>query len=143
MEVEDDKIIIQYIQKSEDEIIAEIIQKSLKLLYAKYTDTVSSERLFQLLETLWNWSRTYNESFRQVVLLMKNAVGHIIPDSLTEHQCEALRKVLHSLKTGSVLTQKDAIACNLLLRQSGFFTFPLVADKSELEKILLEILQNV
>jgi len=143
MEVDDDKIIIRYIQKNEDEIITETIQKALKLLYTKYTASISSERLFQLLETLWNWSETYNESFRQVVLLMKNAVGHIIPDILTERQCEALRKVLHSLKTGSVRTQEDTIACNRMLRQSGLSTFPLVVDKSELEKILLGMLNNV
>lgn len=143
MEVENDKIIIRNIQKNEDEIVAETIQKALKLLYTKYADSVSSERLFQLLETLWNWSKMYNESFRQVVLLMKNAVGNIIPDNLAERQCEALRKVLHSLQTGSVQTQEDAIACNQLLRKSGLSTFPLVADKSELKKILLEMLQNV
>jgi len=80
-----------------------------------------------LLEHLWNWSETYNESFRQVVVLMKNAVGHIIPDSLAESQCEALQKVFHNLKTESVRTQEDAIACNRLLHQSGFSTFPLVA----------------
>ena len=154
MEVENDKIIIRYIQKNEDEIVAETIQKALKLLDTKYTDSISSERLFQLLETLWNWSKTYNESFRQVVLLMKNAVGHIIPNNLAERQCEALRKVfasltdakglrLHSLQTGSVETQKDTVACNQVLRQSGLSTFPLIADKSELKKILLEMLQNV
>ena len=66
-------------------------------------------------------------------------VGHIIPDSLTECQCEALRKVLHNLKTGNVQTQEDAIACNQVLRQGELSTFPLVADKNELKKILLEM----
>ena len=137
MEVEDDKVIIRYIQKNEDEIVAETIQKALELLDTEYTNTVSSKRLFQLLENLWNWSNMYNESFRQVVLLMKNAVGHIIPDNLAERQCEALRKEFHNLQTGSIRTQKDTIACNQLLRQSGLSTFPLIADRSELKKILL------
>lgn len=138
MEVENDKIIIRYIQKNEDEIVAETIQKASKLLDTKYADSVSSERLSQLLEILWNWSKMYNEPFRQVVLLMKNAVGHIIPDNLAKRQCEALQKVLHSLQTGSVRTQKDTVACNRVLRQSGLSTFPLIADKSELKKILLK-----
>ena len=140
MEVEDEEIIIRYILKNEEEIIADIIQKALRLLD---TNPVSSEHLFQMLENLWNWSKTYNESFRQVVLLMKNAVGCIIPDGLAEGQCEALRKVLHSLQTESVRTQEDAIDCNRILRQRGLSTFPLVTNKNELEKIFLEMLQDV
>lgn len=140
MEVEDEEITIRYIQKNEKEIIADIIQKALKLLDVKYVAPIISEHLFPLLENLWNWSKTDNESFRQVVLLMKNAVGRIIPDNLSECQCEALRKVLHSLQRESVRTQEDAIACNRILRQGGLSTFPLVTDKKELEKILLEML---